>query len=194
MGVDVRRSLAVATSLAIALTLPFFALGCVADTPNAKGPSRPLPTYEGHSTELFDDAIEAGAVGLEREQTLSPRGDALLRERTKQADAVIRVSVDTVTERREDSGTSYQVDFRTLQKLAGSFPPDAEFSVHVERSAPSAGVLKAFEGRLVKKTFVAFVRLFARGDGDTELHFHLAPDSREEIAAVSEARDLASVN
>jgi hypothetical protein len=50
--------------------------------------------------------------------------------------------------------------------------------------------MKNFESRLVGYGFVAFVREFATPTGERELHFHLAPDTKEVKAAVSDALAL----
>lgn len=162
-------------------------LGSSCGGSGADAAKRPLPSYAGHATELFDDAIEPKAVGLELDQPIDPRGDARLRERAQVGDAVLRVRVSTVTAKEEDSGTRYVMGFDALEKLTGPFPPGDEFAVVVDRTSPSAGILKSFQGRLVGKKFVAFVRMFVRADGDRELHFHVAPDTKEEIAAVRAA-------
>ena len=47
--------------------------------------------------------------------------------------------------------------------------------------------MKNFESRLVGYAFVAFVREFAHPNGERELHFHLAPDTKEVKAAVGDA-------
>jgi hypothetical protein len=164
----------------------------VASTPacggsGANAPNRPLPSYVGHATELFDDAIEPKAVGLELETTTAPKMDARLRERAEVGDAVLRARVSTVTAKEEDSGTVYQVGFETLEKLAGPYPPGDDFGLRVDKGTPSMGILKSFQGRLVGKSFVVFVRLFVRPDGDKDMHFHVAPDTKEEVAAVRAA-------
>jgi hypothetical protein len=161
------------------------AVGC--GGPPANGPQRPLPTYAGHAAELFDDAIEAKALGLDLETAQNPRNDARLRERAEVGDAVLRVRVSTVSAKEEDVGSRYLLGFETLDKLGGAFPPSPQFTLIVDKSGSSLGIVKAFGARLVGKSFIAFVRLFVRADGDTELHFHLAPDSKEEIAAVRDA-------
>ena len=82
---------------------------------------------------------------------------------------------------------------RTLEKLAGPFPPAETFELNVGTASPSAGLLKGLEGQIVGKTFVAFVRAFVRPDGDQELHFHLAADSKIEVASVRDAAVLAGL-
>ena len=161
------------------------ALGCGGAGANA--PSRPLPSYAGHAAELFDDAIEAKAVGLDLEAAANPRMDSRLRERAEVGDAVLRVRVSTVSAKEEDAGSRYLLGFETLEKLGGQFPPNADFSVVVDKTGSSLGIVKSFQGRLVGKSFVAFVRMFVRPDGDREMHFHLAPDTKDEVAAVREA-------
>jgi hypothetical protein len=153
----------------------------------ADSAKRPLPSYAGHGAELFDDSIEPRGVGLDLDLPTDPKTDAWLRERTQTGDAALRVRVSTVTEKDEDSGTRYILGLSTVEKLAGVFPPSGDFSVTVGKSNMSNGIVRGLQGRLMGKTFVAFVRLFVRADGDRELHFHLAPDNPQEVAAVRAA-------
>jgi hypothetical protein len=143
--------------------------------------------------ELFDDTIEPSAVGISLDTKSDPRADALLRERTQVGDAVLRVRATTVTAKIEDSGTRYVMGLHTVEKLGGRFPPADTFDVQVGPTSTSAGILKTMESQIVGKTFVAFVRTFVRPDGDQEVHFHFAPDSKPEVAAVREALALAGL-
>lgn len=153
-----------------------------------RAPRRSLPPYTGHGAELFDDSIEARAVGYDLQQALEPKADLGLRERTRIGDAVLRVRVLTVTSRNEDNGRSWQLGLRTIERLAGSNPPDTDFTIEVGDTDPAAGVLRTFEIRLVGMTFVAFVREFARDAGsDPELHFHIDRDGKEQVDAVKSA-------
>jgi len=163
------------------------ALAASCGGPDANAPKRPLPSYAGHATELFDDAIEPRAVGQEIDPANSPRADPLLRERAQIGDAVLRVKVATVTAKQEDSGTTYQIGFRIAEKLAGGYPPEDGFSVMIGKESPARGTLATFEGRLVGMSFIIFLRAFVRPDGDHELHFHVAPDSKDEILAIKDA-------
>jgi hypothetical protein len=160
------------------------AVGCAA---SAGAEGRPLPSYAGHATELFDDAIEPRAVGLELEQGWDPRSDALLRERVQIGDAAMRVRISTLTEKQEGTESRYQLGMKILETLAGSYPPPDDFNVSVDNTSPSVGIVHSLQDGIVGKTFVAFVRAFVRSDGDHELHFHLAPDTKPEIGAVRAA-------
>jgi hypothetical protein len=162
--------------------LAAFGCGAVADV------NRPLPAYAGRAIELFDDAIEPEAVGLGLEQrTAEPRSDAQLRERVQLADAALRVRVMTLTEKSEGADSQFQLGVRILEKVAGPFPPPDDFTVVVHARSPSVGIVKNLEGSIVGKTFVALVRAFVLPDGDRELHFHFASDTKAEVAAVREA-------
>lgn len=157
------------------------------------GSRKDLAAYGGHAAELFDDTIEPRAVGLDVDPNgVSPKSDPILRERTQLADAVLLVSVGTVTSKLEDSGTSFMLELRTLQRLVGDHPPPETFSVTVGRRSPSAGLVKSFESRLVGKHFVVFVRAFT-GSDEPELHFHVVSDSKEQLAAIREAAALAEI-
>lgn len=168
------------------------ALGACNDKP-PQAPTKPLAPYTGHQVELFDDGMEPAAVGLDMDKSYHPRGDALLRERTETADAVVRVRITTVTGKQEDSGSTYDVGMKVLEKLAGDRPPEGEFTVRVEKSTPSIGLFKSFEGRLVGKELIAFVRTFAKADGERVIHFHLAPDTKEVRVAVTDAVTLGTL-
>ena len=159
--------------------------------PAAKAPGRPLPSYAGHATELFDDGIDARAVGLELEgRGVAPRSDTLLRERTQVGDAVMRVRIDTVTSRGDGVSERFDLGLRVLDKIAGAEDIPEEFTVRVDKNSPSVGIVKSFQGRLGGKIFIAFLREFVRSDGDSESHFHLSRDGRDVEAAVREAAAL----
>lgn len=162
------------------------ASGC---EPNAvvSAPSRPLPAYTGRSAELFDDAVDAAAVGMDFEKGYSPKSDASLRERAQVSDAVLRVKVSTVTGKKDGPDSTYRLGLHTVEKVTGENPPDSDFSVTVNKASEAHGIVKNFEGRLVGHSFVAFVREFVRPDGDREVHFHLSPDTKDVKTAVSNA-------
>jgi hypothetical protein len=160
-------------------------VACGGDSPEPKTPKRALPAYAGRGPFLFDDQIEARAVGLDLADPGEARFEDVFRERTRAADAVLRVRIDTVTVRNEATGPAYQLGLRSVDRLGGKSPPADPFVVLLSRE--SRGLAKDFEGRLVGKTFIAFVRLFVRSDGDSELHFHFAPDTKTVEAAVREA-------
>ncbi len=176
----------------LALVAAFVLVGCPGG-PGADGPRRALPPYTGHAVDLFDDAIEPQAVGLELEGGRNPKGDPILRERTQVADAVVRVRITTVTGKSEESGLTYQLGFRVVDQITGPHPPTTEFSIKLAPRAQAIGIIRNFEDRLVtmKLTFLAFLRGFARPDDpDGEMHFHLSRDSKEVLAAVMEAATL----
>jgi len=176
------RSPALAVAALLAVTI-----GCGKGAANGV---RPLPSYAGHETELFDDIIEPRAVGLELDRAGPPRSDATLRERTQVGDAVLRVRIETVTIHEDGVDTRFDLGMKTLESLAGSHPPGTDFSVRLGKSSPSAGIVRSMATRLSGKTFIVFVREFIRADGDTELHFHVAPDDKEETKAVRDATAL----
>jgi hypothetical protein len=194
------RTRAAGPEFAPVLALAIVACGGAA--PEAEGPKRDLPPFTGRPTELFDDKIEPGALGAQL-GVIDPGGasrgtvrtDSLLNERTRQADAVVRARVTTVTANRETVGARWQIGLRTMERLAGAGPLGQEFTLQVGATDPSAGVLRAFESRLIGSTFVALVRKFAQTSpgGETQLHFHVASDSKAELEAVHAAVLLGSV-
>jgi hypothetical protein len=179
---------------AVSPTLLLFPLaGCGGNTAEPARPNRPLPSYTAHWTELFDDAIEPTAVGGFRlglptdSGGTTPRGDNRLRERSQVGDAVVRARVTTVTSKEEDRGRSWQLGFHSLERLGGGGPLETDFVLRVGPTDAAAGLVRAFETRLIGQTFVGFVREFIRQGGETELHFHLAADTKDEVDAVTAA-------
>jgi hypothetical protein len=160
-------------------------------TPGARSPDRPLPPYIGHATDLFDDGIEPTAVGYPLDPSDAPQGDTRVRERTQTGDAVVRARIRTVTSKVEDRGRSWQIGFHVVDRLAGGGPMDADFTLSVVPSDPASGIVRAFEARLIGKTFIVFVREFSHaGDlpGDPgDLRFHMAGETPDELNAVHAA-------
>jgi hypothetical protein len=151
----------------------------------------PLPSYAGHAVDLFDDGIEPLAVGYPMDTNAPPETDTRVRERTQTGDAVVRATVMTVTSKVEDSGRSWQVGLHTVERLGGSGPLDKDFTLSVAPHDPAAGIVQAFEARMIGKSVIVFVREFARegappGDAG-DLRFHIASDSADEQKAVNAA-------
>lgn len=175
------------TVLVTAAVVMMGATGACGPMASANGPSRPLPAYAGRAADLFDDALDPAAVGMDFDKGYSPKSDPLLRERAQVSDAVLRVKVQTVTGKKDGPEATYQLGLHTVEKLTGGHAPPADFTVTVNKASESHGILKNFEGRLVGYPFVAFVREFVRPDGDREVHFHLSPDTKEVKSAVNDA-------
>lgn len=178
------RPLDVARLLLVVLALSAFGCGGGRD---ANDPSRPVSTYSGRQADLFDDTIEPAAVGLDLDKGYSPRLDKTLRERALTAEGVVRVRVSTVTAKSSGPTAIYQLGLHTVEKLAGNNPPPSDFTVQVTNTSTSHGIMKSFESRIVGYAFIAFVREFAQPNGEREIHFHLAPDTKDVKTAVGDA-------
>jgi hypothetical protein len=177
---------AVPTTVAVGLLVLSTAAAC-GGSRDADDPGRPLAAYSGRQADLFDDTIEPAAVGLDFDRGYVPRLDRTLRERTQVGDAVVRVRVSTVTAKTDGPDARFQLGLHTVEKLAGKHPPPVDFTVQIDKTSDSHGIMKNFESRMVGAAFVAFVREFAHPSGDREWHFHLAPDTKEVKAAVGDA-------
>ncbi|MBS2019881.1 MAG: cobalamin ABC transporter substrate-binding protein [Deltaproteobacteria bacterium] len=187
------RVLTCLAASAIMAGLALGSAGCEASGRGATGPTRPLPAYAGRAADLFDDTIEPAAVGLDFDKGYSPKSDATLRERAQVSDAVLRVRVSTVTAKKDGPDSVYELGMHSVERLAGAHTPGDDFTVHLTKTSESHGIMKNFETRLVGTPFIAFVREFVRPDGDREIHFHLAPDTKEVKNAVGEAVILGEV-
>lgn len=158
--------------------------------PDANSPSRPLPAWEGHQAELFDDVIDPRAVGLNLDEGRTPQTDAAVRERTQVGDAVVRARVQTITQRRSGEDTEFQLGLQVIEKLGGEHPPPDEFVVPIGKSSPSAGIVRSMDARLGGKTFVVFIREFKGPDGEPRFYAHFAGDTKDVVAAVKDAMAL----
>ncbi len=175
------------SAFAVAVAGAYGLAGC-GDGRNANAPSSSaVSAYSGRQATLFDDSIEPAAVGLDFDKGYSPRADSALRERAQVGDAVLRVRVSTVTAKTDGPAVVYQLGLHTVAKIGGKSPPPADFTVEITKASESHGIMKNFESRLVGYAFVAFVRQFAQPTGERELHFHLAPDTKDVQGAVDEA-------
>ncbi len=173
-----------------AIGLLFVAVAGVGCGPS-KPAARPLSAYSGHVTALFDDSIEPSAAGVTGDRRLyQPKYDPLFRERAQTADAVVRVKVVTIVAKGEAKGTSFVIGCKTEKKLAGAHPPGETFELHVGADAPSAGILRNLDSAIVGKRFIAFVRSFVRPDADSELHFYLAPDTKDVSDSATDATTI----
>jgi hypothetical protein len=160
-------------------------LGC-AGLREATHASQPGAPYTGHLAELFDDAIEPAAVGLDFDRGYSPRLDTAFRERVQVGDSVVRVRITTITAKTDGPYPVFLISVRSVEKLVGT-PPEGTFEVQVSKASESYGILKSFEGRLVGRPFLAFLKEFSGEVGEREIHFHFAPDTPEVRAAVLDA-------
>jgi hypothetical protein len=146
-----------------------------------------LPLWQGNAVQLFDDNIDATAVGLSMEGP-SPRFDRFLRERAQTADVVARVKVSTVTVETAGEEQRYRLGVQVGQPtLAKARIDDRTFELVIRSDSRAFAVARAFDTRLRGMTFVAFITRFAGPDGEPEVHWHLSADTREVADAVKEA-------
>jgi hypothetical protein len=169
-------------SLCVAVAL---AIGCGGprEATNASPTGAP---YTGHLAELFDDSIEPAAVGIDFDRGYSPRLDKAFRERVQVGDSVVRVRITTITAKTDGPDPVFLISLKGVEKLVGT-PPEGTFEVRVSKASESYGILKSFEGRLVGRPFLAFLKEFSGEAGERELHFHFAPDTPEVRTAVQDA-------
>ncbi len=187
---------AVAALLGVSALLASFVLfGC--EPMPAAAPKAQFAIYEGRFSELFDDGIEASAVGMVGNTHPHSRQDPELLERAHVADGIVKVRVKTVTTKIEGDQTAYVLELEPFGRLGGAKAPGHSFSVRFEKTAPGFGIVRSIEGRLVGKTFIAFVREFtnpAAKGGEAAYHVHLAPSTPDVEAAVKEAVVLDEVH
>jgi hypothetical protein len=178
---------AAALALVAALSAPCLALaGCGAAAAQA-APSEPLPPYTPESAQTFDDAIDPHAVGLELEASGNPRNDPRVRARAKACDEIVRARVITITGEASGGSRAYHLILKSVEHLGGKRPVGDEFTLNVDQTSPSIGIVKSMEGQLVGKVFVVYLKAFGRPDGERDLHFHASADEPNVVAAAKNA-------
>lgn len=174
---------------AFALGVVFLSAGCAepAQGPRPVDPSS-FPEYAGHAADLFDDKIDAEAVGLANVD-VKPRNDPVLHERVNQAEAIGRLRVSTVTVDKIAGQPLYHVSFVVVTPLVNKDFPDNRIELSIGPRSPSFGIVKWLDTRLIGRTFIGFVRRYA-GAEEPVIRFHLSADSPDVVAAVHEATTL----
>lgn len=162
--------------------------GCGGTSYNAR--NRPTTAYADRTAVLFDDTIDPAAAGLDVDSSSTPQSDKLFRERTQLADGVFRVKAETISQAGEGASESYRITLKPRDTLGGKWKPTDDISMVVTRTNPSFGIVKHLDARLVGKTFIAFVQAFSNDDGGYVYHAHLAADTKEVAAAVTDAYAL----
>jgi hypothetical protein len=180
--------------LPLALALASGLWGCGPDQPARTGGSASgLPRWEGRALQVFDDNIDPAAVGLSLDGP-SPRSDAHLRERAQTADVVARVRVQTVTVDSAGEQQTYHLGIQVgVPTLTEAKVPDRAFELSIKHNSGAFGIARSFDARLRGQTFVGFIKRYSTEDGETVVHWHLAPDTAEVVAAIKEAVVLREV-
>jgi hypothetical protein len=163
-------------------------LACAAcEATSSRTPKSVLSLWQGHSREVFDDNIDAAAVGLSMDGP-SPMSDPFLRERAQTAEVVLRLRVKTVTVDSIGEKSTFHLELEAEQEpLAGTKLIENKFEVAVAPQSPAYSIARAFDARLRGHAFIGFLRHFAGETAEPELHWHLSADSADIVAAVQAA-------
>jgi hypothetical protein len=175
------------------VALVVWATACEPSQP-ASGPVSGLPPWDAHAHEVFDDNIDPAAVGLSLDGP-SPRFDAHLRERAQTSDVVARMRVQTVTVDSIGEQQTYHLGVQVgVPTITTAKLPDRTFELSIKPTSPGFGIAKSFDSRLRGQTFVGFIKRFGGEDGEPMVHWHLAPDTAEVVAAIKEAVALREIS
>jgi hypothetical protein len=182
-------------ALRFALLFSFCTGACgSSETSTRRTTPEKLLRYEGQATALFDDRIDANAVGL-ADVASKPRTDPVLRARTQNAEAVARVRVATVSVDVAAGKPLYRL---TLDLAGGALVrrgfSDNRVEIAVRPDSPAFGVVKWLDTRLIGRTFIGFFHRFAGPAEEADLKFHLSADDPEVVAAVREAATLREIS
>jgi hypothetical protein len=150
-----------------------------------------LPPYKGRDTELFNDSIEPAALGMAMDRPHF-RGNQEFRERAQAAGFVGMAKITTVTvDKVEDRSTYHLRLTRVGAPFAGS---DTSTTVDIDVRPHSAayGLIHQVQTRAQGKTVTAMWKRYREGE-EAVVHYYLAPDDAETVAAAKEAIALHEV-
>ncbi len=141
---------------------------------------------------MFDDDIHAGAVGVSL-GSHAPADDPLLRERSKSAELVARMRVQTITRERLGTRTRYtlslQVGFPTLMPAKID---NRSFEMAIAPASRAFGIVSSLEQSMRGRTFIGFVRRFPGAEG-VDIHWHLTADTAEVAKVIQDVAMLEEV-
>lgn len=181
------------------------ALGAVVALAGAVGCAAPPdqrprgPAWVGIDQQAFPDDIAPLALGLPAAQR-KPYADPQVRERTRRAEVIARVRVQTVSvERRANGDPVYRIGLQlaTPRLVDRPKPDDAmpeSIEVLIVPGGPAHALARAWDVRLQGKIFVGYFKRYADDQGERTIHFHLDPDDPaigkavEQFAALDEVR------
>jgi hypothetical protein len=164
---------------------------CGGSSKTAPEPQSPqdLPVYGNSAAQLFDDRIEARAVGL-ADVGSDPRLDPVLRQRTQNAEVVGRTRVSTINVDSVGGKSVYRLRFKLLDPpvVARGLTSD-QLEIAVGDDSPAFGIVKGLDTKLIEYSFIGFFRRFA-GSYEPQVRFHLSADDPQVMAAVRDASAL----
>jgi hypothetical protein len=186
------RRLAWIFAVFVSAATPACGEGTEARTPASLG----LGPWDERSRWVFDDNIEPAAVGFTMDAPPA-RADKFLRERAQTAELVARFQVRTVTIDTIGDDSTYHLGVQVIPPTLVQNPKltDPKLELVIRPASPAHGIAKALDQRMQGMTFIGFVHRYASPDGtETELHWHLSPDTQDVADAVKEAVALAEAS
>lgn len=145
----------------------------------------PLEPWAGELQGLFDDTIEPAAVGLSHDGRAASESP-LLALRTRQAELVARMRLQTLTRDTRDETSSYALTFEVGQPPLRAGLDERAIELRLAEGSQAFELVSSVENTLRGRVFVGFVRRF-RGEDGPELHWHLTTDSADVHQAVGVA-------
>jgi hypothetical protein len=173
-----------------ALLLALSPVACSGRPPASPTPQN-LPAYAGNATQLFDDRIDATAVGL-ADVSENPHTDPVLRARAQNAEVVGRARVSTVSVDSVDGRPVYRLRFTFVEPPVVARFSGEQIEIAVRDDSPAFGIVKWLDTKLIGHSFVGFFHRFA-GSYEPEVRFHLSPDDPQVVSAVRDASALSEL-
>jgi hypothetical protein len=161
--------------------------GCGGQTPRAVSAVNGLPEYTPEESSLFGDTLAPGVFGLPAE--VPPERDPKLLDRARDADAVVRVRVATLSEQLLAGTQGFTIVLVVEPPPLRGGATESPLELQLSRGSPSLAMVQAQGSALVGRRFVLFLKHYSHR-GDPVLHWHGEGDTPAFEEAVERSKTL----
>ncbi len=155
------------------------------DRATAEHPAVELPLYDQQAARIFDDSIAAEVFGLQVDRP-DPSNDSLLRQRSQEADHVLRVKLRTIREERFDESLRYRIVVQALGRPLVGEAVAGDLELSVGRASPSLSMLRSMSVEAVGAQFILLLKRYQLNE-EVVFHFRGEPDQETILKAIHQA-------
>lgn len=154
--------------------------GCGGSTPQIQVSS---PFTEEHAT-YFEDGLDFVHDPSTLDGRWRDEWQTELDKRIELSDLIARVKVEALRSHWDLDRTMLQLELSIQQRLHGR-APSGPFSVTVRDGDAGYPSVKSSESRMLKQSYVLFVKWYANDLGEPVAHWHLSPDTEAVMGPVA---------
>ncbi len=143
--------------------------GCGGNQPRAASATEGLPEYTPGEAAIFGDDLSPSVFGLPTEVPIEK--DGRLEDWVRDADAVVRVRVATVSQEELAGKKAFALSLSVEPEPLKGRIQENPLEIQLGPSSPALSQVLTAGTQFVGRRFVLFVKRYAR-QGEPELHWH----------------------